>query len=1041
MASPASGLAGMSPDDRQNSIRKSFRKSISRATRRVEEPPPPVPDLPPTLTLPLDIDPSSPISDSNGSLLSPGSGPPRRSKSSGTSSIAGPRMAAGLTAPAPSSNGASPAAALALSASASFAESDRKYAARQAVDEITNVRLSPHHANTLLSLCASEIKSRGLATPGIFRPMRLAESHREVDALIRLFLLSIDSERFSPLFDRNGGATAAQGYAATASTSATTGASPVGSGFGIGLPAGSCLNAAEEFSSLNGSLAPGQPPKQSDLLHLFDEKLDAATARRSLEERLQYASVLDVVALFKWGLRHLKVTPSDFGVTATGADAYSWYDQFKRDEAQAQYPLNAYKKYLLPYLQPQMAALLSTTFDLVSSVAAHHLSNFMPAGTIVRVIGFWLLGRIGSDHPPPSFKGIQASWSRACTITEHLLLAYIRAQIAESLYELPLRLTELVDGYPNLMQFTDSEAGAQEEFLSDAERISRNTPQLPLALRTRRVAAIKATLRSENIVVSLKRPRTPSDILSAVLSAEACDADENELVTWDIIQRAASRAAGGREREMSGPGGLVAAHRISMSQSRVNVAGPLTSGGYPDAGAESASSDPASAAAESLQRKRDQDLKREAAVLDEEHSRVFSLVAGAIAARRAVIEIIDPKEAAAATAALSGGVPAPQTRSMTSPTYGSVHNRYGGKNGSAFSRSTSEFGNMSPMSAGRASMSYASPGSPRQVQGQRRPTTAQAAVRQELRKSISFSGKPVSHTRESSLTPLPEDVSTNTSAAGTPSGAAPSLTPNGKAQNGFGFNGSSTLPASSSASASDWASFASSGFGANASNELTLTSPAPLFDPASSTDEAEELLSSPEARGGRLRRASNSYSSMRRGGRHALLNAAAINDDFGSPNGAGGDGMTASGSGLGISGAASVPAPTHRLLSLEMVDIDETLSATWQDQLLDFSVCAHFPPLVLASLNDSLVSTIHSALPDDALALSWILIDETVIPPRPPLPASDRSDSTSMTDKRSIFAPSIRSLATSIRKLRSLNFLSRRSREKSSADAMLDSGV
>ncbi|KAK0541654.1 hypothetical protein OC845_006954, partial [Tilletia horrida] len=374
----------------------------------------------------------------------------------------------------------------------------------------------------------------------IFRPLRLAESHQELDALIRLFLLSIDSERFTPIFEANtGGAPAAQAYAATSAAAVNAAIAPIGSGSTVGIPAGSCLNAPEDasagtsaivgMSESSSLLSQTTPGKASELLQLFDEKLDAQSARSRLEERIRYAPVLDVVALFKWGLRHLKVGPADFGVTGTGVDAYSWYDNFRHDEKKANYPLNAYSKYLGPRLPSATAALLSTVFELMSSVSAHHLTNFMPACTITRVLGYWVLGRIASDHAPPNFTSLNTNWTRAVTITEHLFLAYLRDQISRSLYELPRRLTELVEGYPNLDVEDYAANGARDEFMSDADRVSRGTPQLPPALRSHRVAMIKATVRTENVVVSLKRPRTPSDSLTAALSAEGCDAEEDEL--------------------------------------------------------------------------------------------------------------------------------------------------------------------------------------------------------------------------------------------------------------------------------------------------------------------------------------------------------------------------------------------------------------------------------------------------------------------------------------------------------------------------------
>ncbi|KAK0545336.1 hypothetical protein OC845_005154, partial [Tilletia horrida] len=113
LAFPEDNAPSRSSNNNGGSIRKSFRKSISRASRgRADDRPPPVPDLPPTLHLSLDL----------------GDAPSATPIQSKATSAANATSSAAVSTKA----SASPAAALALSASASFAETDRRYAARQA---------------------------------------------------------------------------------------------------------------------------------------------------------------------------------------------------------------------------------------------------------------------------------------------------------------------------------------------------------------------------------------------------------------------------------------------------------------------------------------------------------------------------------------------------------------------------------------------------------------------------------------------------------------------------------------------------------------------------------------------------------------------------------------------------------------------------------------------------------------------------------------------------------------------------------------------
>ncbi len=155
-----------------------------------------------------------------------------------------------------------------------------------------------------------------------------------------------------------------------------------------------------------------------------DHNAKASVARDELDKELRYAAPHDVVAVMKWGLRHLRLRCADFD----SKDADEWYDGFAAAERAAAYPARAIADLLHPKLPIATAELLSETLDLMASVAAHSSTNHMPAAQICKVLGFWLFGRIGVAHPPPTVDELVDAVNRAAGVAEHLLLAHIRSQ-------------------------------------------------------------------------------------------------------------------------------------------------------------------------------------------------------------------------------------------------------------------------------------------------------------------------------------------------------------------------------------------------------------------------------------------------------------------------------------------------------------------------------------------------------------------------------------------------------------------------------------
>ncbi|TKY87530.1 hypothetical protein EX895_003544 [Sporisorium graminicola] len=420
----------------------------SRFFRRFgRQKPPPVPSLPPALVLDLDAGTALPRS-SNAGVPTPIS----------ANGVAGNAVNAKQRKQHP------PSAAAAI-----IAESNAAYAAAESVpkpkglqrkkmlEALTNARLDVSQARDLVRMCGLHIRERGLDTSGLFRPFRIAESQDHVYHMIQLFLLSIDVSTYISVF-------------------------PI-------LPE----NALDRFGHSGATAANGVNNS------VTSQQAKSKVAGEELDKELRYATPHDVVSVMKWGLRHVRLRTSDFN----SKDADEWYDVFVASERESGYHARAIADLLHPKLPQATAELLSEVLDLMASVAAHSSSNHMPASALCKVLGFWLFGRIGVAHPPPTVNELIEAVNRTSGMAEHLLLAHIRSQAAVT-FSMPLRLTELVQRYPYI------KAGGER-------------PCLPPAFATRPVPTLRIDMRSDNLIVSQTKPRAPSSTLADALDASASD--------------------------------------------------------------------------------------------------------------------------------------------------------------------------------------------------------------------------------------------------------------------------------------------------------------------------------------------------------------------------------------------------------------------------------------------------------------------------------------------------------------------------------------
>lgn len=145
------------------------------------------------------------------------------------------------------------------------------------------------------------------------------------------------------------------------------------------------------------------------------------------ETELNYTrSPHDVAAVLRWGIRHLKLEGSSFGKDASDSSEWGWYTTFATSEREAEFPSAAFSKTLVPLLPPAHLQLLTTTLDIIGSLAAHAEKTGTSGSKLVRLFGLWLISaqRARKDEDWAEF---YKRWVSAGKVLEHLFLAHVRS--------------------------------------------------------------------------------------------------------------------------------------------------------------------------------------------------------------------------------------------------------------------------------------------------------------------------------------------------------------------------------------------------------------------------------------------------------------------------------------------------------------------------------------------------------------------------------------------------------------------------------------
>lgn len=300
----------------------------------------------------------------------------------------------------------------------------------------SSARLTPSQVSDVVKLAGSEIRQRGLAQVGIFRPLRVGTNQDAVERLIELALLDADPNKYAAVFS-------------------------------------STQPGAPSSSWVSESLAIGRPD-----------------AKRLFIKELAYAGVNDVAELIKWAYRHLQWGSQAFPV--------SWYTTFVNSERDSQYLHDAYTKLLLPMLSADARQLLEETFGLLSTVVAHHVANTMSAERMCKTFGFWLFK--SADAGASTAKDLQTfvrQWKRYTRQMEHLFLAYLRDQSSRLQY-IPTRLTQLLQGYPVVSVDAELRAPGLNRVSTSSNKALLLSMEVNSASRNQRRRSSKDPLRMLN---------------------------------------------------------------------------------------------------------------------------------------------------------------------------------------------------------------------------------------------------------------------------------------------------------------------------------------------------------------------------------------------------------------------------------------------------------------------------------------------------------------------------------------------------------------
>ncbi|WWC93117.1 uncharacterized protein L201_008084 [Kwoniella dendrophila CBS 6074] len=193
-------------------------------------------------------------------------------------------------------------------------------------------------------------------------------------------------------------------------------------------------------------------PRTKVLIQAYLDTLtsNSRSKQDSFRQDIKFAKEQELAWLLRWALS--RITRIREGVREICHGVLEWdaYEEFRGRERAAGYPTDAFP-FLAHILTYEVYNLIITPlFHLLSKFAAHsHLSGLTP-----HALSSLFAPLLFNVPTSCSAMAAHATYVRAASATEHLLLAYIRSTSANSslgLADLPFRLKEWVTGYPAMV--------------------------------------------------------------------------------------------------------------------------------------------------------------------------------------------------------------------------------------------------------------------------------------------------------------------------------------------------------------------------------------------------------------------------------------------------------------------------------------------------------------------------------------------------------------------------------------------------------------
>lgn len=150
-----------------------------------------------------------------------------------------------------------------------------------------------------------------------------------------------------------------------------------------------------------------------------------------------------------------------------GVLGYEIYESWRMAERQSKYNPNFIKTHLLSQLPSATANLLYNLLDLLAATATYTSVNGSSPKKLSSIFSSYIFG-LPSDEP---FERTYAAFTRFTNATEHLLLAFIRAN-TDQLGSVPPKLQQFVRDYPGNLSLPTA-AIRPDAQLRDVKRVSR----------------------------------------------------------------------------------------------------------------------------------------------------------------------------------------------------------------------------------------------------------------------------------------------------------------------------------------------------------------------------------------------------------------------------------------------------------------------------------------------------------------------------------------------------------------------------------------